>query len=162
MPANGCPSIGPKVLLLKDVIDLDPKHWLVLKVDSNQTGTSSFLIWHIWDWLRERLLWVGSGSFECHNTLYPIGLLPDTNNCGLRMRRECRERFPRHPHQRNMLVSELKNCHFEITSASPRRQWINPLIWFACISRFVICCCGLLSVWLPVHIYVTSPALRQL
>ena len=25
-----------------------------------------------------------------------MGLLPDTPNCGLRMRRECRERFPRH------------------------------------------------------------------
>ena len=26
----------------------------------------------------------------------PMGLLPDTYNCGLRIRRECRERFPRH------------------------------------------------------------------
>ena len=26
----------------------------------------------------------------------PMGLLPDTQNCVLRMRRECRERFPRH------------------------------------------------------------------
>ena len=26
----------------------------------------------------------------------PMGLLPDPNYCGLRMRRECRERFPRH------------------------------------------------------------------
>ena len=25
-----------------------------------------------------------------------MGLLPDTQNCGLRMRRVCRERFPRH------------------------------------------------------------------
>ena len=25
-----------------------------------------------------------------------MGLLPDMENCGLRMRRECRERFPRH------------------------------------------------------------------
>ena len=25
----------------------------------------------------------------------PMGLLPDTYNCGLRMRRECRDRFPR-------------------------------------------------------------------
>ena len=25
-----------------------------------------------------------------------MGLLPDTQNCGLRMHRECRERFPRH------------------------------------------------------------------
>ena len=25
-----------------------------------------------------------------------MDLLPDTQNCGLRMRQECRERFPRH------------------------------------------------------------------
>ena len=34
-----------------------------------------------------------------------MGLLPDTWNCGLRMRRECRERFPRHQLQRKPLVS---------------------------------------------------------
>ena len=28
--------------------------------------------------------------------LLGMGLLPDTQNCGLRMRRECRERFPLH------------------------------------------------------------------
>ena len=28
------------------------------------------------------------------NRGWPMGLLPDTKNCGLRMRRECRERFP--------------------------------------------------------------------
>ena len=28
------------------------------------------------------------------NFIYIMGLLPDTQNCGLRMRRECRERFP--------------------------------------------------------------------
>ena len=33
-----------------------------------------------------------------------MGLLPDTYKCGLRMRRECRERFPRHRLQRNPLV----------------------------------------------------------
>ena len=34
-----------------------------------------------------------------------MSLLPDTENCGLRMRRECRERFPRHTLQRKPLVS---------------------------------------------------------
>ena len=34
-----------------------------------------------------------------------MGLLPDTWNCGLRMRRECRERFPRHQLQRKPLIS---------------------------------------------------------
>ena len=39
--------------------------------------------------------------------LWPsIGLLPDTYNCGLRMRRECRERFPRHRLQRKLLISD--------------------------------------------------------
>ena len=28
--------------------------------------------------------------------VWPVGNLPDTQNCGLRMRRECRELFPRH------------------------------------------------------------------
>ena len=36
----------------------------------------------------------------------PMGLLPDTQNRGLRMRRECRERFPRHRVQRKLLVSD--------------------------------------------------------
>ena len=35
-----------------------------------------------------------------------MGLLPDTQNLGLRMRRECRERFPRHQPQRKPLVSD--------------------------------------------------------
>ena len=35
-----------------------------------------------------------------------MGLLPDTQNSGLRMRRECQERFPRHRLQRKPLVSD--------------------------------------------------------
>ena len=35
-----------------------------------------------------------------------MGLFPDTRNCGLRMRRECRERFPRHRFQRKPLVND--------------------------------------------------------
>ena len=35
-----------------------------------------------------------------------MGLLPDTQNCGLRMRRKCLERFPRHRFQRKPLVSD--------------------------------------------------------
>ena len=34
-----------------------------------------------------------------------MGLLPDTWTCGLRIHRECRERFPRHRLQRKLLVS---------------------------------------------------------
>ena len=35
-----------------------------------------------------------------------MSLLPDTWNCGLRMRRECRVRFPRHRRQRKSLISD--------------------------------------------------------
>ena len=35
-----------------------------------------------------------------------MGLLPDTENCGLCLRRECRERFPSHRRQRKPLVSD--------------------------------------------------------
>ena len=41
---------------------------------------------------------------SCHSGSDAMGLLPDTLNCGLRMRRECRERFPRHRPQRKPLV----------------------------------------------------------
>ena len=34
-----------------------------------------------------------------------MGLLPDTKYCALRMRQECRERFPRHQLQMKPLVS---------------------------------------------------------
>ena len=40
-----------------------------------------------------------------------MGLLPGTQNCGLRMRRECRERFPRHRLQRKPLVSDPDMHH---------------------------------------------------
>ena len=39
-------------------------------------------------------------------TVYAMGLLPDTSNCGLRMRRECWEHCPRHQLQRKALVSD--------------------------------------------------------
>ena len=39
-------------------------------------------------------------------TVPGMGLLPDTPNCRLRMRRECRERFPCHRLQRKPLVSD--------------------------------------------------------
>ena len=35
-----------------------------------------------------------------------VGLLPDTQNCGLCIRRECRERFLRHLFQRKWLVND--------------------------------------------------------
>ena len=46
-------------------------------------------------------IWQGTRSITS-----AMGLLLDTQNCGLRMRRECRERFPRHWLQRKALVSD--------------------------------------------------------
>ena len=48
-----------------------------------------------------------------------MGLLPDTSNCGLRMRRECRERFPRHQRQRKPLVSDPGMHHGTCVSHVP-------------------------------------------
>ena len=53
--------------------------------------------------------WAKSNHWnQCWPTLMTpcMGLLPDTQNRGLRMRRECRERFPRHRFQRKPLVSD--------------------------------------------------------
>ena len=46
------------------------------------------------------------GCCEWHRGNCAIGLLPDTWNCGLSMRLQCRERFPRHRLQRKSLVSD--------------------------------------------------------
>ena len=50
---------------------------------------------------------------DCHGLWMAIrwmkflmGLLPDTQNCELRMRRECRECIPRHRFQRKPIVSD--------------------------------------------------------
>ena len=40
-----------------------------------------------------------------------MGLLPDTQNRGLRMRRGCRERFSRHRLQKKPLISDLSMHH---------------------------------------------------
>ena len=45
-------------------------------------------------------------EYSGFRTMISMGLFPDTQNCGLRMRRECRERFPRHRLQRKSLVSD--------------------------------------------------------
>ena len=53
----------------------------------------------------------------------PMGLLPDTQNRGLRMRREFRERFPRHRLQRKPLVSDPGMHH---------GTWVTHVPW--CMS----------------------------
>ena len=45
-------------------------------------------------------------SIPNRKTFMSMGLLPDTQKCGLCMRRECWERFPRHWFQRKLLVSD--------------------------------------------------------
>ena len=56
--------------------------------------------------LYNRLHALSSSSELCRpHVKHAMGLLPDTKNCGLRIRRECRERFPRHRFQRKSLVS---------------------------------------------------------
>ena len=47
-----------------------------------------------------------------------MGLLPDT--CGLRKRRECRERFPRHRVQRTPLISDSGTHHGRCVTHVPR------------------------------------------
>ena len=48
---------------------------------------------------------------------HSMGLLPDTWNCGLRMRRECRERFPRHQLQRKLLAGQSFYIHVQMKLA---------------------------------------------
>ena len=59
-------------------------------------------------------LWVSTSYWRC------MGLLPDTQNCGLRMRRECRERFPCHWLQRKPLVSDPGMHHSTCVTHVPR------------------------------------------
>ena len=48
-----------------------------------------------------------------------MGLLPDTLNCGLRMRRERRKRFPHHQLQRKPLVSDPGKHHGKCVTHVP-------------------------------------------
>ena len=51
--------------------------------------------------------------------VFSMGLLPDTKNCGLRMRWECRKRFPRHRLQRKPLVGDPAMHHGTCVSQVP-------------------------------------------
>ena len=56
---------------------------------------------------RQRVGWITHGKIHVSwQGFYDMGFLPDTQNRGLRMRRECRERFPRHRIQRELLISD--------------------------------------------------------
>ena len=49
-----------------------------------------------------------------------MGLLPNTQNCGLCMRQECRERFPRHRRQSKPLISYPGMHHGTCVTHVPR------------------------------------------
>ena len=49
--------------------------------------------------------------FGYTGVILAMGLFPDTYNCGLRMRRECRHHFPHHWLQRKPLVSDAGMHH---------------------------------------------------
>ena len=70
--------------------------------------------------------------------MHSMGLLPDTYNCGLRMRRECRECSPHHWLQRKALVSDPGMHHaravVHVGIANPRRRKNVPGIPGACTT----------------------------
>ena len=79
---------------------------------------------HTFIWLSEGLIFIASAVLVmfvlyhsfcencwCCTICSSMGLLPDTQNCGLCMRQECRERFPRHRLQRKPLVSDPDMHH---------------------------------------------------
>ena len=57
-----------------------------------------------------------------------MSLLPDTQNCGLRMRREWRERFPRHRIQRKPPVSDPGMHHVRQALVVMHVGIANPLV----------------------------------
>ena len=69
----------------------------------------------------ERLPW--AWIYKTFRCLIIMGLLPDTQSCGLRMRRECRERFPRHWLQRKPLISDHGMHHDTCVTHVP---WCMP------------------------------------
>ena len=75
---------------------------------------------------RRKYLTKGKTSylFVCHKLIdkaanHNTGILPDTQNWGLRMRRECRERFPRHRLQRKPLVIDPGMHHGTFAMDAP-------------------------------------------
>ena len=69
---------------------------------------------------KDRLHYDGLVQEICNSNVSAMGLLSDTQNCGLRMHRECRERFPRHWLQRKPLVSDPGMHHGTCVTHVPR------------------------------------------
>ena len=62
-----------------------------------------------------------------------MGLLPDTQNCGLCMHRKCRVRYPHHWLQRKQLVSDLGMHHgTRVTHVTHQDIWTGNLTWESC------------------------------
>ena len=76
----------------------------------------------------------------CRDNTTTMGLLPDTQNCVLRMRWECRERFPRHRFQRKPLVSDSGMHHGTCVTHVP---------W--CMSGSLTCVAGKTFPAFPAH-----------
>ena len=102
--------------------------------------------------------WLGS----YRNSYVLVGLLRDTYNCGLRMRRECRERFPRHGLQIKQLESDPGMHHGTCAtylswcmSGSPTRCGGEnvPAIPGACTTRNFV---SLVKGPLHGHFHITS------
>ena len=69
-----------------------------------------------------------------------MGLLPDTQNCGLRMRRECRERFPRHcglaiPACITARASRIVTIRLVMLETSPRDGYPNARVRAMCAQK---------------------------
>ena len=82
------------------------------------------------------------------DSLTPMGLLPDTYNCGLRMRRGSRERFPRHRLQRKPLVRETG---IHIGTCVTHVPW--------CISESLTAVAGKIFPAFPAHV---QPAILRI
>ena len=66
-----------------------------------------FMNKQVWIFIRISLKFISYGPIYNKSAMVQtMGLLPDTQNCGLRMRWECREWFPRHRLQRKLLVND--------------------------------------------------------
>ena len=88
-------------------------------------------IWRqaIWNKSDDSTAFKSQYKTEKHSTIVnsAMGLLPDTQNCRLRMCRERRERFPCHRLKRKPLVSDFSMRHaravMHVGIANPRWRW---------------------------------------
>ena len=88
------------------------------------------ILWHFrFRWFRTNFLYCSMAQIcrfvyspTCKMIHSSMGLLQDTQNCGLRMWRECREHFPRHRRQRKPRVSDPDMHHCTCVTHVPWRM----------------------------------------